>query len=89
MESPRPGPTKTEGFVGAEGIDFTKLPLPAISPTSVVRAALKGLERKAIVIPGVMNRFSDVLGKYALPRTTSARMFGKLLAKALTAHPSQ
>jgi short-subunit dehydrogenase len=84
-----PGPTKTEGFVGAEGIDFTKLPLPAMSPTSVVRAALKGLGRKAIVIPGVMNRISDVLGKYALPRTTSARMFGKLLAKALTAHPSQ
>jgi uncharacterized protein len=78
-----PGPTRTEGFVGAEGIDFSKLPLPAMAPKSVVRAALKGLGRKAIVIPGAMNRISDALGKYVLPRTLSARMFGKLLAKAL------
>ena len=83
-----PGPTKTEGFVGAEGIDFSKLPLPAMTPTSVVRAALNGLGRKAIVIPGVMNRISDALGKYVLPRTTSAWVFGKLLAKALKAPPS-
>jgi short-subunit dehydrogenase len=82
-----PGPTKTEGFVGAEGIDFSKLPLPAMAPKLVVRAALKGLGRKAIVIPGVLNRISDALGKYVLPRTTSARVFGKLLAEALTARP--
>lgn len=80
-----PGPTKTEGFVGAEGIDFSKLPLPAMIPESVVRAALNGLGRKTIVIPGVMNRISDTLGKYVLPRTFSARLFGKILAKALTA----
>jgi hypothetical protein len=59
-----------------------------MAPKSVVRAALKGLGRKAIVIPGVMNRISDALGKYVLPRTTGAWMFGKLLAKALTTRPS-
>lgn len=83
-----PGPTKTEGFVGAEGIDFGKLPLPTSEPAPVVQAALNGLGRKAIVIPGVMNRISDALGKYVLPRTTSARTFGKILAKALTTPPS-
>jgi len=80
-----PGPTKTDFFRGADGIDFAKVGLTKRSPEPVVRAALDGLGRKAIVIPGVMNRIYDALGKYVLSRTTTARVLGRMFGRALTA----
>ena len=48
----------------AEGIDFGKLPLPMSPPASVVKAALPGLGRRPLVIPGPLNRAIDFTGKY-------------------------
>lgn len=77
-----PGPTDTEGLHEAEGVDFTALPMPLMRTTAVVRIALKKLGRRSLVIPGVMNRFSDFLGKYVLPRSWMTALFGQLMSKA-------
>lgn len=80
-----PGPTRTEGFAATEGIDFTKLPMPAMPVPGVVRAALRGLGRKPLVIPGVPNRISDFAGKYLTPRRVQTVLFGTLVRRALIA----
>jgi hypothetical protein len=79
-----PGPTRTEGFTEAEGIDFAKLPLPAMPAQRVVHAALRGLGRTALVIPGGLNGVNDFFGKHLLPRRIQTAMFGLLVHRALT-----
>lgn len=78
-----PGPTNTEGVQSAEGIDFTKLPLPMMKPEAVVTKALKGLGRRSLVIPGRINKIADVVAKYFSPRPVLTRMYGFLLSRAL------
>src|ERR1700752_3475876 len=78
-----PGPTNTEGVQTAQGIDFGKLPLPMMKPEAVVAKALKGLGRRALVVPGPTNKLADVLAKYLSPRPVLTRMFGLLLSRAL------
>ncbi|WP_326835415.1 SDR family NAD(P)-dependent oxidoreductase [Amycolatopsis rhabdoformis] len=80
-----PGPTATEGFANTDGIDFTKLPMPAMSADSVVRAALRGLGRKALVIPGPLNKVNDFFGKHVATRALQTAMFGTLVRRALVA----
>ena len=82
-----PGPVRTEGAANAEGIDFTKLPVPAMQPAPVVRAALRGLGRKPLVIPGPLNKASDLAGKYLTPRRVQAALFGALVSRALDEKP--
>jgi uncharacterized protein len=82
-----PGPTNTEGVRAAEGIDFAKLPLPMMEPEDVVTAALNGLGRRALVVPGPTNKLMDLIAKYVSPRPVLTRMFGLLLARALDHDP--
>lgn len=82
-----PGPTDTEGLHTTEGVDFTVLPMPMMATTTVVRIALKKLGRRALVIPGRMNRFADALGKYVMPRSVMTALFGRVVAKALVPGP--
>ena len=67
----------------AEGIDFTRLPLPMMKPEAVVTKALKALGRRALVVPGPTNKIVDEIGKYFSPRPILTRMYGLLLFKAL------
>jgi hypothetical protein len=60
----------------AEGIDFGKLPLPMSPPASVVKAALRGLGRRPLVIPGPLNKAIDFTGKYLAPCRAQTLMFG-------------
>jgi hypothetical protein len=83
-----PGPTKTEGVQTAEGIDFTKLPLPMMKPEAVVTKALNGLGRRALVVPGPTNKIMDVMAKYFSPRPVLTRTFGLLLSRALDHRPN-
>jgi hypothetical protein len=82
-----PGPTRTEGAQNAPGIDFAKLPLPPMQPGPVVRAALRALGRKPMVIPGPLNKASDFAGKYLTPRRVQTAMFGTLVSRALDEKP--
>lgn len=45
-----------------EGFDPSKLPIRPMAPERVARAGLEALGRKALVIPGAMNKFADALG---------------------------
>lgn len=82
-----PGPVRTEGADAAEGIDFGKLPVPAMQPAPVVRAALRALGRRPLVIPGTLNKASDFAGKYLIPRRAQIAMFGALVSRALDEKP--
>ena len=84
-----PGPVRTEGADNAEGIDFGKLPVPSTQPAPVVRAAIRALGRKPLVIPGALNKASDFTGKYLMPRRAQTAMFGALVARALDEKPAR
>jgi len=84
-----PGPTHTEGVEEAAGIDFGALPLPMMAPKRVVAKSLKRLGRRALVVPGPVNKVMDVMGKYLTPRPVLTRMFGFLLSRALDEKPNQ
>jgi hypothetical protein len=43
--------------------DFGKLPVPSMQPAPVVRAALRALGRRPLIIPGAVNKASDFAGK--------------------------
>jgi short-subunit dehydrogenase len=78
-----PGPTRTEGFASAEGIDFTRMPLPPMPATAVVRAALRGLgRRRSVVVPGLVNKVGDVAARL-MPRSWLTALFGRLMSRAL------
>ena len=79
-----PGPVRTEGADNAEGIDFGKLPVPGDEAGPVVRAVLRALGRKPLIIPGFLNKASDFAGKYLTPRRVQAAMFGRSAAAPST-----
>ena len=82
-----PGPVRTEGADGIDGIDFTKLPVLAMQPGPVVRAGLRGLGRKPPGIPGALNKANDFAGKYLTPRRAQTALFGALVGRALHEKP--
>lgn len=61
------GPVRTEGAEAADGIDFGKLPVPSMQPAPVVRAALRALGRRPLVIPGPLNKASDFAASTSRP----------------------
>jgi hypothetical protein len=80
-----PGPTKTEGAEHAEGIDFSKLPLPMMSPDKVARTGLKSLGKRGHVVVGTPNKAMDFIGKHFMPRPLYNGMYGRLIYSALDA----
>jgi hypothetical protein len=84
-----PGSTRTEGADNAPGIDFGKMPGQAMQPGPVVSAALRGLGRKSLVIPGAANKTTDFFGKYLTPRRAQTALFGTLTGRALDERPSR
>lgn len=75
------GGMNTEGVQNL-GLDFSKMPFPVVEPRPVAKLGLDTLKKKAVVIPGVINNFSDFLTKHLLPRSVSTRLFGSVIAKA-------
>ena len=82
-----PGLTQTEGADNAPGIDFGRMPGKAVPPGPVVRAALRGLGRTPLVIPGANNKIQDFLGKYLMPRRAQTAMSGVIVRHALRDAP--
>jgi hypothetical protein len=52
-------------------------------PGPVAKLGLDSLGKKAVVIPGGMNKFSDFLTKYVFPRSVGTKLFGSVVAKLL------
>jgi len=79
-----PGPTKTEAY-DREDIDFSKMPMPPMSATRVVKLGLRGLiKNKPVVVPGMMNKMMDFMARRVMSRKMASKMFG-ILMKGLIA----
>jgi hypothetical protein len=76
-----PGGTDTEGPMNT-GVDPAKVPGKLMSVTPVVAAALAGLGRASIVVPGAANRLG-VFATRLLPRRTSARAAGRIMRRVM------
>lgn len=72
-----PGGTDTEG-PRRTGVDLDRVSLMPVAP--VVRAALAGLGRRTLVIPGVTNKLAS-LAIRLLPRATAARAAGRIMRR--------
>ena len=77
-----PGPTKT-GMFGIESVDFSKMPMHWMQPEKVVEIALKNLGKRAIVVPGRLNKtMSFMMGK-VMSRSFAQKIFGSMMKPAL------
>jgi len=74
-----PGFTKTNL---AENFNFSGLPFSPMQPEFVVKSVLKKLGRKRLTVPGFINKFLFVSGKYLQPRWLNTASFG-LVFKAV------
>ena len=62
----------------ASELDFSGTPIKPMPTRPVVQAALQGLGRKAVVVPGSQNRLLVWMGKHLLPRRANTALFGKI-----------
>jgi uncharacterized protein len=74
-----PGGTDTEGPMNT-GVDPTKVPGKLMSVTPVAAAALAGLGRRSIVVPGATNRFAHFATRF-VPRSLAARTAGRIMRR--------
>ena len=72
-----PGGTDTEG-PRRTGVDLARVKLMPVAP--VVRAALAGLGRRALVIPGATNKLAS-LALRLVPRSVAARAAGRIMQR--------
>jgi hypothetical protein len=64
-------------------VDFSKVPAPWMAPEAVVEAALAGLGRKAVVIPGIRNRLLACLGSGLWTRRRVSATLAEFARRAL------
>jgi short-subunit dehydrogenase len=77
-----PGPTDTEG-PRRTGVDPDKVPVKMMSAAAVASAALEGLGKVPVVVPGATNRLAHLLVK-VLPRRLSTEIAGRMIKRATT-----
>lgn len=75
-----PGPTRTE-MVDMEGVDFGRVPVAWMDPEQVAEAAVRGLGRKAVIIPGLVNRLQTVVFTRLLPRRAASAVWSTLMGR--------
>jgi short-subunit dehydrogenase len=85
-----PGPTRTE-MVDMEGVDFGRVPVAWMDPDQVAQAAVRGLGRRAVVIPGLANRIQTFVFTRLMPRRAASAIWSTLMGRvtdpALQANP--
>ena len=79
-----PGLTKTEMSQNMHGIDFGKMPIIEMEVEPVVKKALNALGKKQAVIPGGLNIFMDIMGKFTTPRWILTNLYGFLVSRAMS-----
>jgi short-subunit dehydrogenase len=82
-----PGLTETEmkQQIAESGVDFSRTPIKPLGVTETVTTGLEALGRRSSVIPGMRNNLFAFMNKRLLSRNGGARMFGKMLKKAMPA----
>lgn len=74
------------GFTDTElspNFDFSGTPINPLKPYFVVNEAIRSLGKKRVVIPGFMNGFLYVTGKYLQPRILNTFSFGMVFKRVL------
>jgi hypothetical protein len=66
-------------------VDTEKLPFPTLDPPAIVTAALNGLGKKAVVIPGATNWLTDVTLKHLVPRWVVPKLLAPITRRAFVA----
>ncbi len=74
-----PGGTDTEGPMNT-GVDPAKVPVKLMPVGPVVTAALAGLGRRALVVPGATNRLGAFVTR-AVPRGVAAKAAGRIMKR--------
>jgi len=75
-----PGPTRTE-MAEMDGVDFGAVPTVWMSPEQVAKATFRGLGRRAVIIPGAVNRMQNVVFGRVFGRRLSSRIWSHLMGK--------
>lgn len=75
-----PGPTRTE-MVDMDGVDFGRVPVAWMDPEQVAEAAVRGLGRRAVIIPGLANRFQAFVFTRMLSRRVASRIWSALMGR--------
>lgn len=75
-----PGPTRTE-MVDMEGVDFGAVPVAWMTAEQVANAAFKGLGRRAVIIPGVVNRIQTFVFTRLLGRRLASAIWSTLMGR--------
>lgn len=76
-----PGLTNTP-MAKSTGVDWGKTPMKPLEPELVAKAGLKGLGKKLLIVPGVMNKIMAGMSKHS-PIQMLAGMNRKMMAKAI------
>ena len=77
------GATNTD-MLRSSPLDWDKVTALGVpEPPPVVAAALDGLGRKAIVIPGTANRLFDMAFQYLVPRSVAPKLIGRVFYRML------
>jgi len=74
------------GFTDTElspDFDFSGTPIKPLKPLFVVNKAIRSLGKKRVVIPGLINWFLYVTGKYLQPRILNTFSFGLVFKQVL------
>lgn len=75
-----PGPTRTE-MVDMEGVDFGAVPVAWMTAEQVADAAAKGLGKRAVIIPGVVNRIQTFVFTRLLGRRAASAIWSTLMGR--------
>lgn len=75
-----PGFTQTDL---SPNFDFGGLPIKPMAPAFVAKRAIASLGRKRLIVPGIINQFLYLSGKYLQPRAVNTRAFGAVFSAVL------
>lgn len=75
-----PGPTRTE-MVDMPGVDFGAVPVAWMDPEQVAAAAAAKIGRKAVLIPGLVNRLQTFVFTRLLPRSAASAIWSTLMGR--------
>lgn len=80
-----PGPTRTE-MVEMDGVDFGAVPMNWMTPERVAERAIASLGRRALLVPGAVNKLQRFVFTRLLPRRAASAIWGALMGRVTAEH---
>lgn len=67
-----------------DGMDMDKVPMPWMEPNQVAKIGLRNLGgRRAVDIPGRLNRIMNLMMSRLIPRKVAVNLFGTMMGRAV------